>query len=129
MARTPIPLNVLTANSGIVAPTPTAIDQANGMSITFPPTTAIPVSPDSTTCFLIVSNTSGSAKNVIIRANTQTWPAMHGWPDLQLSVGAGVTKWAGPFDNGRYTQDDTMSIDFDSGTTGTIAAGVLPRTV
>lgn len=98
MARTAIPLNVLAANGSIVAPTTTAVDQTNGMSLTFPPSTAIPSSPSSELCFLVVSNTSGAQKNVLVRTTSFLAGAGRGFPDLSIPVGAGATRWIGPLE-------------------------------
>ncbi len=82
--------------------------------------------------FLLVNNTAGTAQNVTVRAggngNTAAGGTNPGVPftdatvgDLVVSVAASGTEFIGPFTTDRFTQaDGSLSIDFQSGTTGTI---------
>jgi hypothetical protein len=89
---------------------------------------------------LLVANSDGSnAHTVTVRAGgngvTASGGTNPGVPfsnatlgDLAESVPASGTSWVGPFTSDRYTQaDGTLSIDFDSGFTGTIWVIQMPE--
>lgn len=133
MARTAITLRTLTANGGIAAPSADNVDQSNGMTLALP-TTSIPANPNMDRLVLVVANTAGSAKNVIVRAGvgggaTPGQAFRSGLGDLTVSVAAtsGIS-YVGPLESARFAQlDDSLSVDFQSGFTGTITALLLPK--
>lgn len=130
MARTNLPLSVLVAGGGIADPAGTAIDQANGMNVVMSTTTIPPAYDAYRGVFLRVANSAAGAHIVTIRAgvNPPSFRAPLG--DLTVSIPATSTKWIGPLDMGRHAQqDDSINVDFDAGTTGTITAFVAPRNV
>lgn len=128
MARTNLPLTSLVANGGVLNPTATAVDQANGMTVALA-SSAIPAHPTSENLVLVVANTAAAAHNVIIRAGASNPPAFRaGLGDITFSVTNAETAYVGPFDYARVVQSDgSLSVDFDSGFTGTILALLVPR--
>lgn len=127
MARTSIPLTNLSANGSIAAPAGTAIDATNGMQVVIP-TWAIPRTANVENLVLILNNTAGSAKQVTVRAGMNPPASQAARGDLTVSVAAGGTRYLGPFESARFIQTDaTLQIDFESGTTGTVTALLLPR--
>lgn len=134
MARTNLPTTALVANSGVLNPTATAVDQANGMNILLP-STAIPRTADADHLVLVVANTAAAAHNVIVRAGAGEpgayGPAFRtGKGDLTFSVTNAQTAYVGPFEVARFAQaDGSLNIDFDTGFTGTVLALLMPVTV
>lgn len=127
MARTALTLNALAPNSNLSDATSggsalgTTIDStlvSNGATI------APGVSPEH--LILLVTNTSGASKNVTLRAGNRF---QSGAGDLALPVAAAPgSAWLGPFASARILQSDgSLSIDFDSGFTGSIKALKFPR--
>jgi hypothetical protein len=100
-------------------------------------TVASPPGPNKV--ILLVNNTATASKNVTVRAggsgNTAAGGTNPGVPfeaatvgDLVTAVSASGTLFIGPLSSARFTQaDGSMSIDFDSGTTGTIWVFQLPN--
>lgn len=128
MARTNLPTNTLPgeAVAGLLDPTATAVDQANGMNVVLA-SGAIPAAPTARMLFLRVANTAASPFNAIVRAGAYP-PAMRsGVGDLTVSVTNGTTKWIGPISSGRFAQaDGSINLDFGAGFTGTITAFLSP---
>ena len=135
MARTALPVTSAVAN-GIVSPTPTAIDQANGMVITMPAGT-IPTEASTDRLILVVNNTFAGTKTVTLRAGANNqylnYPASRAaLGDLVLTAPASGISYLGPFELSRFTQGgspETLNVDFQSGITGTILPVLLPRVV
>jgi len=131
MARTNLPTTAFTPNAALADPAGAAIDQANGMTVQFPP--AFPVGPTARSLVLRVKNTAAGAHTVTIpagvnppafRASREPFGSAGG---LATSIAAGATEWIGPFDESIFTQSDgSIFINFDAGTTGTITAFVTP---
>lgn len=130
MARTNLPLSALVANGGLADPAGTSIDVTNGMTVAIP-TTAIPSGPHLDKLILRVANTAGAAKNVIVRAGSNPPSFRAGIGDLTVQVPATTgVRFIGPFEVARFAQSDSsLSIDFESGTTGTITAFIAPGAV
>lgn len=74
-----------------------------------------------------VANTALAAKNVTVRAGVSP-PALYaGQGDLVRSVAASATHKFGPLSSMRFCQaHGDLYIDFETGTTGTISAFLLP---
>lgn len=131
MARTNLPATTLAPNGSIAAPAGTTIDQPNGMNVTIP-TASIPATPDLDHLFLIVNNSAAATHNVIVRAGVgggaTPGPAFRSAiGDLTVSIATTATRWIGPLDPSRFVQlDGSLNVDFDSGTTGTITAVLMP---
>ncbi len=119
MARTSIaPTNLLANNA--VAPTSTAIDIVNGMTLS---------AAQAPHVIVLVTNTDVSAHNVSLRAGDPI-QGLGTWPDLVVSVPASGSRYFGPFDSARYSQKDAaMYFDFTAGHTGTVTALLVPRGV
>lgn len=132
MARTNLPLSPFVAESasGLADPAGTTIDQANGMNIVMT-TETIPASYDAERgLFLRVKNTAAGTQHVIVRAGVNPPAFRAPLGDLTVAIATGATVWVGPFDMARHAQaDDSINVDFDAGTTGTITAFVAPRNV
>lgn len=128
MARTNLPVTALVANSGVLNPTATAVDQANGMNVKLV-SENIPAAANSDRLVLVVANTAAAAHNVIVRAGAANPPAFRaGIGDIDFSVTNAETAYVGPFEWARIAQSDgSVNVDFDSGFTGTILALLLPR--
>lgn len=128
MARTNLPVTNLTTN-GKTAISTTAIDQTNGMNLALA-STAIPPVAATDHLILVVDNTAAGSHNFILRKGASNPPAFRApLGDLTIAIGATTTVYIGPFDYARFVQSDgSLNIDFDSGTTGTIQALLVPRT-
>lgn len=86
-------------------------------------------SADPSRTVLRVTNSAGTAKKVTVRAGGADGPAwMRTQGDLEVSVAAGATRWIGPLSEARYSQHGgKLNIDFETGTTGTVAALKMGR--
>lgn len=132
MARTNLPLSMLTPNNAIAAPAGTAVDVTNGMNVAIAANT-IPAAPDLDSLVLVVNNTFAGTKVVTIRAGVgggvTPGPAFRaGMGDLAVTVAASSTAYIGPLDSSRFAQlDGSLSVDFAAGTTGTITALMMPE--
>lgn len=120
MARTALPYSAATPNGSITTPAGTNVDQANGMTIAN-------AEPEKT--LLRVTNTNGSARNLIIRAGVMPPALASGQGDLTVSVPATTGDViVGPFESGRFLQKDgSMSVDFGASFAGAITAIKVPR--
>lgn len=128
MARTNIPVTVLSRNGGINAPAGTAVDPTNGHYVDVGGLTG--------RLILWVHNTFGGTKVVTIKAGVKP-PAMRsGLGDLAYTAQASGDSYVGPFESGRFVQapggtdggtlGGRVFVDLASGITGTIAALWLP---
>lgn len=124
MARTAVVPRALVKNSNLNGATgPTTIDSTlvtNGVTIAN-------AKPERT--LIRVANTEGSTNVVTLRAGDNPPALRAGQGDLAVTVAAtsGV-QYLGPFESDKYLQDDgSLSIDFESGMTGTIDVLLLPR--
>lgn len=127
MARTALALTKLKPNDILDIPAGSAIDQANGMKISFPATN-VPADPHMDSLFLYVATTNGADKTVTIKAGANPPAFRAGLGDLVITAkaanGGGII---GPFDKSRYVQSTgDLYIDFQSGITGTITAFIMP---
>jgi hypothetical protein len=133
-ARTALTPTALVQDGGVAEPAGTSIA---GL-ISAGATVASPPGPNKV--FLIVTNSdSGGAHTVTVSAGgngvTASGGTNPGVPfeaatvgDLAVSVAASSTQLVGPFTSDRFIQaDGSMSIDFSSGFTGTIAVIQLPN--
>ena len=134
MARTNIPLSNLIGEgtvalgtyTGILDPTATAADQANGMNVVLA-SGAIPSAPAAELLLLRVANTAASALACIVRAGAYppAFESMKG--DLSVTVTNATTRWIGPLEYARHAQaDGSINVDFAAGFTGTVTAFLVP---
>lgn len=126
MARTNLPLTVLTEEGGQVAPATTGIDVANGMNIAMA-SSALPSGSSAFDLVIVYGATFAGAKNIIIRAGVN--PPSHRASRGDLLVSANnQTAYVGPIEPARHYQaDGSINVDFDSGTTGTVLALLMPH--
>lgn len=124
MARTAVTARPLAKNSNLNGATgPTTIDAtlvSNGVTIAN-------ARPERT--ILRVTNTEGSTNVLTVRAGDNPPALRAGQGDLTVTVAATTgVQYMGPFESDKVLQDDgSMSIDFETGMTGTIDALLLPR--
>lgn len=124
MARTAVTPTSLVGNGSVANPAGTTIDATlvtNGVTIT-PTKTAERL-------YVRVNNTHGSDHVVTVKAGTSTAALDAGRGDLTVTVPAtSGSMLIGPLTSARFAQPgNAIYIDFDSGTTGTIAAFHIPR--
>ena len=134
MARTNIPLSNLIAEgavalgsyTGIVDPTATTADQANGMNIALA-SGAIPSAPGAELLLLRVANTAATPLACTVRAGAYP-PAFESQKgDLSVTITNATTRWIGPFEYARHAQaDGSINVDFASGFTGSVTAFLVP---
>lgn len=124
MARTAVVPRALVKNGALNGATgPTTIDSTlvtNGVTI---------ASAKPERLVIRVANTEGSTNTVTVRAGDNPPALRGGQGDLVTTVAAtsGV-QYLGPFESDKVLQDDgSISIDFESGMTGSIDALYLPR--
>lgn len=123
MARTAVSYTPLVPNGHLSDVAGTTIDATlvtNGVVIN-------DVDPERT--LIRVTNTSGAAKNVTVKAGTGTQSWMAGQGDLVTSVAltSGV-EFLGPFTSARFQQHGSkLYVDFASGHTGAITVFKLPK--
>lgn len=123
MARTAVPYTSLVPNGHVTDVAGTTIDSTlvtNGVVIN-------DVDPERT--LIRVTNTSGAAKNVTVKAGagSQSWMAGQGDSVTAVALTSGV-EWLGPFTSARFQQKGTrLYVDFVAGHTGTITVFKLPK--
>jgi hypothetical protein len=126
MARTSLPLTTLDPTNGKVAPTTTAIDQANGMVIDMT-SSAIPSGSNSYDLCIVFNQTFAGSKNIIIRAGANPPAFRKDKGDLLVAANAQVA-YVGPFEPARFMQaNGSINVDFDAATTGTVLALLMPH--
>lgn len=128
MARTNLPTNTFTgtAATGLLDPTGTTVDQANGMNVALA-SGAIPSAPTAHNLYLRVANSAASPFAVIVRAGAYPPAFRSQLGDLSVTVTNATTRWVGPLEAARFMQtDNSINIDFATGFTGTITAFLSP---
>lgn len=128
MARTAVPYQNWTADSNLSE----AASGSLGTTIDSTLVTAGVVIDDAdpSRSVIRVLNTSGGARDVIVRAgaNPPAWRAGQG--DLTIEVAAGQHVWIPPLTEARYMQAGSkIHIDFESGFTGRITPFKLARNI
>lgn len=123
MARTAVTVSALTFNTALARPAGTNADTSNGHSVA--------VTGPSTRLVLVIKHTASGAKNLTILAGDASPADAQGQGDLVIACAAGnvtaVEKLV-VVTSDRFIQNDgTISIDLESGFTGTIAAVKLPK--
>jgi hypothetical protein len=124
MARTNLPLTVIDPTTGANAPTPTAVDVANGMNIVMA-SSAIPSGTSMWDLVIVFVNSFAGAKSIIIRAGASNPPAFRkDKGDLSISnAGTSAITYISGLEPARYAQSDgSVNIDFTAATTGTVLA-------
>lgn len=125
MARTAIPLSVLTKDNGISGPAGTAVDPTNGHVIA---ALGRPI-------LILLHNTAGATKVVTVRAGVNPPAYRKDIGDLTYTAQASGDSYIGPFVSARFVQaaggadggsGGSIFVDLASGVTGTITAFQLP---
>ncbi|MGH7954752.1 MAG: hypothetical protein ACREOZ_02200 [Gloeomargaritales cyanobacterium] len=121
MARTSVTPVQMVANTSAEVVAGTTIDSTLV-------TAGVVIADGNTSKLLIeVANSAGGAKNVTVNAGAYPPALYSGQGNLVRSVGASKTHKFGPLDGMRFSQEDgSITIDFETGTTGTISAFLLP---
>jgi hypothetical protein len=119
VARTPVPYSPLVPNSHLTDPNPTTADQPNGHTIA-------KAKPELT--MIRAYNTAVGAKTITVKAGGNPPASAASLGDLVVSVGASGIEWIGPLESGRFLQKDgSLSLDLQSGFTGSLTAFQMPR--
>lgn len=124
MARTEVPLSVLTPNAEVTDPAGTAVDPTNGHFISGAAVDEV---------VLRIDNTTATEQDVTIKAGTNPPADATGQGDLVVAVAATSVSFVGPLSSARFIQagssaEGALHIDVEAGTTGTITAFHVPRT-
>lgn len=126
MARTQVPVTVLTANTVVADVAGTAVDPTNGHYID--------VSAYAAEQLIIrVKNTTASTKTATVKAgvNPPADAAGEGTVVVSLTDGSGTPTQAfiGPLTSARFIQAGSqVHVDIAAGMTGNITAFIVPRT-
>ncbi|GAA1395168.1 hypothetical protein ACFQZ4_24150 [Catellatospora coxensis] len=124
MARTAIVPRALVKNSNLNSATgPTTIDATlvtNGVTV---------ANAKPERMLIRVTNTEGSTNVLTVRAGDNPPALRAGQGDLTVTVAATTgAQYFGPFESDKVLQDDgSMSIDFETGMTGTIDILEIPK--
>ncbi|MEU9865491.1 hypothetical protein AB0D99_31945 [Streptomyces sp. NPDC047971] len=121
MATTALTYTNLPPNSGVANPTGTTLVAAptNDMRIA----NAVP----ELTILRVLNNDDDTALTITVKAGDNPPALAAGQGDLAVSVAFGTTHFIGPFESGRFLQNDGSLMITSSTTTGTIAVLKVPR--
>lgn len=127
MARTAVAYSNLVPNGNLADPAGTATNAGTGNGHVIP--TAGPngkAVPELTILRVVAGATGG---DVTVKAGTQPLAIASGQGDLVVAVANSATQWIGPFESGRFLQNDgTILVDIATGfVAGTITAFKVPR--
>lgn len=127
MARTAVAYSNLLPNADIADPAGTALNPGAGNGHTIP--TAGPNAkavPELTLLRVTVGATGG---DITVLAGDNPPALASGLGNLVVNVAANTTRWIGPFESGRFLQNDgTLLVDVASAVVpGTITAFKVPR--
>lgn len=121
MARTEVEYSDLVANSDLDDPSGTALNDGEGEGHFI-----AAAEPEKTV--LRVTTAAGGGGDIIVVAGDHPPALAAGQGDLVVAVSAESTAWLGPFESGRFIQNDgQLLIDVESGGDGTITAFRVPR--
>ncbi|MGR7002806.1 hypothetical protein ACU686_40490 [Yinghuangia aomiensis] len=129
MARTAVPYSNLLANADIADPAGTATNAGTGNGHVIPATQPGADAVPEYTILRVVAGATGG--NITIKAGTLPLAIASGQGDLVVAVGNSATRWIGPFESGRFLQNDgSMLVDIATGfAAGTITAFRVPKAV
>lgn len=99
MARATLTPTAVPFNAAIADPAGTASVAGSGNGFTVP-------YQGGKLVLLRVSNASGGAGNVVIKAGSQPSAIASGQGDLTVAVANGATQWVGPVESARFGQPD-----------------------
>lgn len=121
MARTSVSYSSLVPNGNLADPSGTATNAGTGNGHTIAAS-----SPELTLLRVVAGSTGG---NVTVKAGSLPLAVASGQGDLVVAVANNGTQWIGPFESGRFLQNDgTILVDIATGfVAGTITAFKVPR--
>ncbi|MEU9606158.1 hypothetical protein [Streptomyces sp. NPDC048057] len=127
MARTPVAYSNLVPNSNLADPAGTALNPGTNNGHVIPAAGPNGKALPELTVLRVTAGATGG--NVTVKAGTYPPAIASGQGDLVVAVANAGTQWIGPFESGRFLQNDgTMLIDVASAVVpGTITAFRVPR--
>lgn len=128
MARAALAYSNLVPNSNLVDPAgvATVAGAGNGLQVPSVPTPPAVVTSKPELTLLRVSNASGGSGTVTVKAGALPLDAAAGLGDLVVTVANSATQWLGPFESGRFVQNDG-SLIVESSVVMTVTAIKVPR--
>lgn len=126
MARAALAYSNLLINSatGLADPAGTATVAGAGNGLQVPATSGGGSHPERTV--LRVSNASGGSGTISLLAGAQPLAIASGLGNLTATVANSATTWLGPFESGRFEQNDG-SLILESSVVMTVTAFLVPR--
>lgn len=119
MARTAVSYSKLVPNSNLADPSGTSVTSGAGnggqVADAFPELT-----------LLRLSNASGGSGTATVKAGTYPPAIAAGQGDLAVTVANSATQWIGPFESGRFLQNDG-SLIVETSVAMTVTAFKVPR--
>lgn len=127
MARTAVAYTNLVPNGDIADPAGTATNAGVGNGHVIPAAGPNGKALPELTVLRVTAGATGG--NVTVKAGTQPLAIAAGQGDLVVAVGNSATRWIGPFESGRFLQNDgTILVDIATGfVAGSITAFKVPR--
>lgn len=128
MARTAVPVTVLTPNAATADVAGTAIDATNSHNVALGAAGRIPEE-----VIIRITNTTASTKIATVKAGANPPADAAGQGDIAVSLTAGNSTpqvaFVGPLTSARFIQaDGSVNIDIAASMTGSIAVFAVPRT-
>lgn len=124
MARTAAPYNTLIANGNLVDPAGVSSVAGAGNGVQVPATTGGGSSPELTV--LRVANASGGSGTISVLPGALPLAIASGQGALVVTVANTTTQWVGPFESGRFIQNDG-SLIAETSVAMTVTAFKVPR--
>jgi len=124
MARTAVAYSNLVANSNLADPAGTAVASGAGNGAQIPATSGGGAFPELTV--LRVSNASGGSGTASVLAGALPLAPAAGQGNLTVTVANAATQWIGPFESGRFLQNDGSMI-METSVAMTVTAFKAPR--
>lgn len=128
MARAALAYSNLVPNSNLADPAgvATVAGAGNGLQVPSVPSAGAVVTSKPELTLLRVSNASGGSGTVTVKAGAQPLAIAAGLGDLVVTVANSTTQWVGPFESGRFVQNDG-SLIVESSVVMTVTAIKVPR--
>lgn len=127
MARTAVAYSNLVPNGNLADPAGTATNAGASNGHVIPAAGPNAKGLPELTVLRVVAGATGG--NITVKAGTQPLAVAAGQGDLVVAVANSATQWIGPFESGRFLQNDgTILVDVQTGfVAGTITAFKFPR--
>ncbi|HEY5834986.1 hypothetical protein [Streptomyces sp.] len=127
MARTAVAYSNLVPNGSLADPAGTATNAGSGNGHVIPAAGPSAKAFPELTVLRVVAGATGG--NVTVKAGTLPLAIASGQGDLVVAVANSATVWIGPFESGRFLQNDgSMLVDIAAGfVAGAITAFKVPR--